>query len=111
LQVGARRFAADLGGLLDPPQGPAQAAEGENLVLDGVAQDVAHGAEEHEAPACVSTSQSLRPVVAGFEVSLSGRIWVSPEAEEKRQANIASFREGRIGKYADMTYGSKKEGG
>ena len=30
--------------------------------------------------------------------------------EEQRQADIASFREGRIGKYADMTYGPKPEG-
>jgi hypothetical protein len=53
-------------------------------LLDDVIQDVAHGAEEQDAPAYVSTSQSLRPVVAGFEVSLSGRIWVSPEAAAPR---------------------------
>jgi hypothetical protein len=31
--------------------------------------------------------------------------------EEKRQENVASFREGRVGRYAEMTYGSNKKGG
>jgi hypothetical protein len=43
-------------GLLDPPKRPAQAAKGKNLLLFGIAQDVAHGGEELTFPGGVNVS-------------------------------------------------------
>ena len=79
LQVAAGRLATDARRLLDAPQRPAQSAQRQDLLLLVVAQDVGHAGEGPRAP---RRRQRLGPatVVAGFQVSISGRFWVSTEA-------------------------------
>ena len=50
LQIGAGRLATDRGRLLDAPQRPTESPQRQNLLLFGVAQDIAHGGER----TCVS---------------------------------------------------------
>src|SRR3990172_12379341 len=63
-QVAARRLATDAGGLLDPPQRPAEAAKGQNLLSFLVAQDVRHGGGDRSSHAAVNVLgvQPLWPV-------------------------------------------------
>ena len=49
-QVPSGRFPPDSGGLFDAPQRPAELAQGDNLFLFLVAQDIAHVAEDRPPP-------------------------------------------------------------
>lgn len=82
LEVGARRLTTDRGGLLDPPEGPPQAAKSQDLLLLFVVQDIAHSGEGARAPC---RRQRLGPprLMAGFQLSINGRFWVSTEALRK----------------------------
>jgi hypothetical protein len=86
LEVGAGGLPTDGGGLLDAPQRPAQSPKRQNLLLLVVAQDVAHPGAGTRFP---RLRQRLGPLllvlVAGFQVSISGRFWVSTEDTPTRQ--------------------------
>jgi hypothetical protein len=75
----------DAGLSLDLAQRPAQPAEREDLVSFVVSQDVAHAGGGPQGP---RQRQRLgrSVVVAGFQVSISGRFWVSTEVEDEDQA-------------------------
>ena len=82
LQIAARRLATDAGRLLDAPQRPAQSPQRQDLLLFVVAQDVAHAGEGTLRSPPASTSRPLL-VMAGFQVSINGRFWVSTEVRNK----------------------------
>jgi len=63
----------------DPAQRPAQPPQGQNLSLPVVAQDVDHGDGESTLSAVASTSWGASTSLAGFQVSTTGRFWVSTE--------------------------------
>ena len=78
-QVPRGRFAADVGRVRDPADGPTQTAQGQNLLLLLVVQDVAHpdeGLQSHRP----RQRLGRRQLIAGFEVSINCRFWVSTEA-------------------------------
>ena len=60
--------------LLDAPQRPAQAAQRDDLLFLLFAQDIAHSDEGYS-----SRSMSRSVSLAGFQTSLIGRFWVTPE--------------------------------
>ncbi len=78
LQVAAGRLAPDPGRSLDASQRPAEASQRQDLLSFPFGQDVAHAGQEHAVPA---PRQRLGPLseMAGFQVSINGRIWVSTE--------------------------------
>jgi hypothetical protein len=76
-QIGAGRFSSHTGGLLDRAQRPSQAPKGQNLLLIGLAQDVHLGGGPH-LPRLVKVL-FLRLSLAGFQLSITGRFWVSPK--------------------------------
>jgi len=79
LQVGAGRLPAHPGRLLDAPQRPAQPPECQYLMFFVVAQDVGHVDEGIHTLLAASTSWGATSL-AGFQVSTTGRFWVSTEA-------------------------------
>ena len=82
-QVPRGRFAADVGRVRDPADGPTQTAQGQNLLLLLVVQDVAHpdeGLQSHRP----RQRLGRRQLIAGFEVSINCRFWVSTEACRRR---------------------------
>ena len=78
LQIGADRLAAAPGRLFDAPERPSQAPKRQDLLSLRVAQDVAHPGEGPCRP-CRRQRLSRGPLMAGFQVSINGRFWVSPE--------------------------------
>ena len=78
LQIGADRLAAAPGRLFDAPERPSQAPKRQDLLSLLVAQDVAHPGEGPCRP-CRRQRLSRGPLMAGFQVSINGRFWVSPE--------------------------------
>ena len=79
LEVAARGLPPDAGRRFDASQRPPESPQREDLLSLLLAQDVAHPAEQPSGCPPPSTSRPLR-VVAGFQVSISGRFWVSTEA-------------------------------
>ncbi len=77
-EVSAGRFPPDTGGLLNPPQRPAEPAQGNHLLFLFFAQDIAHvdGAYIPRQGQCPGSAISL----AGFQVATYGRFWVATEA-------------------------------
>ena len=77
-QIGTGGLPTHPGLLLDAPQGPSQSSQGYHLLFFRFAQDVAHTDEGYCA-----LRQNQRPrallSLAGFEVTLIGRFWVTPE--------------------------------
>ena len=78
LQVAAGRLPAHPGGLFDAPERPAESPQRQNLLSFLVSQDVAHAAQERRVP---RRRQRLGPLseMAGFQLSINGRFWVSTE--------------------------------
>ena len=72
LQVAAGRLAPDPGRPLDPPQRPAEASQGEDLLSFVFGQDVAHARQEHAVPDRRQRLGALSEM-AGFQVSTNGR--------------------------------------
>jgi hypothetical protein len=74
LEIGARRFPADPGRLFDTTKRPSQPPQCQNLLLPVVPQEVGRWlpARQRLGPAATS--------LAGFQVSTTGRFWVSTEA-------------------------------
>ena len=70
LQVAAGGLTPDPGGLLDPPQRPAEASQREDLLSFLFCQDVAHAGQERPVP---DRRQRLGPLseIAGFQGSIS----------------------------------------
>jgi hypothetical protein len=94
LQIGARRFPADRGGLLDAPQRPSQSPQRQYLLLFVVVQDVAHGGDGTCVPGrrqrlgCYVWWPVFRcPLVAGFECS--------PRLERRRVPPARTYAAGR----------------
>src|SRR6266545_1443265 len=79
LEIGARRLATDAGRLFDTPERPAQPPQGQNLLLSVVSQDVGHADGESTLSTAASTSWGAATSLAGFQVSTTGRFWVSTE--------------------------------
>ena len=76
-QVCARRFPAHTRGLLDAPQGPSEPPQCDDLLFLLFAQDIAHADGAYKA-----SRRSQCPglySLAGFQVTLIGRFWVTPE--------------------------------
>ena len=80
LQIAADRFPADMYGLFNAPQRPAQPSQRDDLLSLFLAQDIAHidGAYSSRQDQCPG---SVAPLAA-FQVITIGRIWVIPEASE-----------------------------
>ena len=77
-QILAGRFPSDAGGFLDAPERPAKSPERHDLLLSLLVQDLAHG--RHGARGSGGRQRLGRLcVVAGFQVSIDGRFWVSTE--------------------------------
>ena len=77
-QIGACRFPTHTGGLLDAPQRPAQPSQRDDLLFLLFAQDIAHGDGGYSLSSR-SMSRALLSL-AGFQVTLIGRFWVTAEA-------------------------------
>src|SRR5438067_524763 len=82
LQIVAGRLPANASGGFDAPQRPAQSPQPYYLLLFVIIQDVAHGGVGACAPRCRQRLGPLR-VVAGFQMSINGRFWVSTEASDR----------------------------
>ena len=99
LQVAAGRLAPDPGRPFDPPQRPAEASQGEDLLSFVFSQDVAHARQEHAVPDRRQRLGALSEM-AGFQPSINGRFWVSTEAcvsprlrgSRRRAAQPAAWR-------------------
>jgi hypothetical protein len=78
-EIGPGRLASNTGLLLNPPERPSEASERQDLLLFDQVQDVPHATEEYMSSS-PSTSRLRRQLMAGFEVSINGRFWVSTEA-------------------------------
>ena len=91
-QVAAGRLPAHPGGLFDAAERPAESPQRQNLLSFLVSQDVAHAAQERRVPRRRQRLGSLSEM-AGFQVSINGRFWVSTE----RGAHLKLFRwEGQV---------------
>ena len=67
---------------------PAQAAQRTDLLLLVVVQDIAHADRRNTRSASASTSRPSQ-LIAGFEVSINCRIWVSTEVSDRsRHSNL-----------------------
>jgi hypothetical protein len=77
-QIAADRLAPDTGRFLDARERPAQSPERADLLLCGVVQDVAHPGEGLHVHR-LRQRLGRRQLIAGFEVSINCRIWVSTE--------------------------------
>ncbi len=79
LEIATHGLAAHVGRPFDAPERPAQSPQRDHLLLYSLVQDIAHG---RKPPSGTYRRQRLSSsvVVAGFQVSTSGRIWVSTEA-------------------------------
>jgi hypothetical protein len=86
LQIVAGRLSAYAGGRFDAPQRPTESPQCDDLLLSVITQDVAHGGVGACAPRCRQRLGPLR-VVAGFQVSINGRFWVSTEVMRFRTAH------------------------
>ena len=69
--------------LLDATQRPPESAQGQDLFALLLAQDVGHPGAGSSPVAAVNVPARSAPL-AGFQVSINGRFWVSPEAPEDR---------------------------
>jgi hypothetical protein len=76
-QITTSGFAPHPGFPLDAPQTPAQSHQGYDLLLLILTQDIAHARTLMLRSINVLAQFSM----AGFEVTLYGRIWVTPEGE------------------------------
>jgi hypothetical protein len=83
LEIGTDRVAARAGRPFDAPQRPAQSPQRDHPLLFGRVQDIAHG---RKPPPGAYRRQRLSSsvVLAGFQVSTSGRFWVSSEVLNTR---------------------------
>jgi len=84
-QIAADRLATDGGRLFDVPQRPAQSPQRHYLLFLVLAQDVAHPQRWTRSPP-VGVNVSVLRVVAGFQVSINGRFWVSTEGPSRTYA-------------------------
>ena len=64
--------------LLDATQRPPESAQGQDLFALLLAQDVGHPGAGSSPVAAVNVPARSAPL-AGFQVSINGRFWVSPE--------------------------------
>jgi hypothetical protein len=80
LQIGACRFPTHPGLLLDAPQRPSQSSQGYYLLSFRFAQDVAHADRSYITPCRIQRPRLLLSL-AGFQLTLIGRIWVTAEAK------------------------------
>jgi len=87
----AGRLPTHLGGLFDPPKRPREASQRYHLVFLVLAQDVAHAREGACTPCWRQRLGWLR-VVAGFQVSINGRFWLSTEGLFPRPRSGAAKR-------------------
>ena len=78
-------LAPDPGCPFDLPQRPAEASQRQDLLSFVFCQDVAHAGQELAVP---DRCQRLGPLslMAGFQVSTNGRIWVSTEGQVDARA-------------------------
>src|SRR5215472_1681074 len=76
-QISARGFSPHPGFPLDAPQRPSQSSQGYNLLLLIFTQDIAHARRLMLRSINVLAQFSM----AGFEVTLHGRFWVTAEGE------------------------------
>src|SRR5205807_7299419 len=83
LQIGTSRFSPHPGLLLDAPQRPSQSSQGYYLLSFRFAQDVAHADRSYNT-SCRNQRPRLLLSLAGFQVTLIGRFWVTPEAQRPR---------------------------
>src|SRR5262249_51981603 len=79
LQVHTGRLAPPARRRLDAAERPAELAQRQDLLLLVVAQDVGHVGGETTVPSPPSTSWGAATSLAGFQVSTTGRSWVSTE--------------------------------
>ena len=79
LEIGARRLAPDARRLFDAAQRPAQPPQSENLLLLVVPQDVGHPGGGPQVPPPRQRPGAPTTSLAGFQVSTTGRFWVSTE--------------------------------
>jgi hypothetical protein len=77
LQVGAGGLAPHARGGFDAPQRPFQPPQREYLLSLLVAQDIGHPGADSCVDTVVNALRALR--LAGFQVSITGRFWVSTE--------------------------------
>ena len=77
-QVPARRLAPDARRVLDLPERPPQSPKGQYLLSFLVAQDVGHPGGGPQARRLRQRPGALHQL-AGFQVSITGRFWVSTE--------------------------------
>jgi hypothetical protein len=77
-EVPARCFPAHAGRGFDPPKRPSESPKRQNLLSFVVAQDVGHPGDGPLGPPPRQRPGALHQL-AGFEVSTTGRFWVSPE--------------------------------
>jgi len=89
LQVSARRLPTDACGLFDSPQRPAQSPKRQYLLLLLVAQDVAHPGDGSR-PHRLRQRPGALLVVAGFQVSISGRF--RPSTKVRRHYSVMAHR-------------------
>ena len=68
--------------LLDATQRPPESAQGQDLFALLLAQDVGHPGAGSSPVAAVNVPARSAPL-AGFQVSINGRFWVSPEVDTR----------------------------
>ena len=89
-QVTARRLPTDPCLRFDPAQRPSQSPQRHYLLSSVLAQDVCHPGAGPQVPRLRQRLGALL-LVAGFQVSISGRFWVSTE-DNRRRAGLPLSR-------------------
>jgi hypothetical protein len=85
LQVRTGRLTSDARRRLNAAERPAEPAQRQDLLLRVVAQDIGHVGGETTASPPPSTSWGAATSLAGFQVSTTGRFWVSTEGKTVRE--------------------------
>ena len=90
LQISPRRFPPNACFLLDAPQRPAQPSQRDDLLSLFFAQDIAHVDGGYPSAGFNVLTAFL---LAGFQVTLIGRFWVSPRSHSGKlhAANLCPF--------------------